>query len=71
MQEMQETCVPSLGQEDPWSIKWQSTPVFLPGNFHGQRTLVGYSLWRRKKSDSTERLSRAEQQLFTRYPWAG
>ena len=27
----------------PWRRKWQSTPVFLPGKFHGQRSLVGYS----------------------------
>ena len=27
----------------PWSRKWQHTPVFLPRNFHGQRSLVGYS----------------------------
>ena len=29
----------------PWSRKWQLTPVFLPGKFHGQRNLVGYSPW--------------------------
>ena len=29
----------------PWRRKWQPTPVFLPGKFHGQRSLVGYSLW--------------------------
>ena len=29
----------------PWSRKWQPTPVFLPGEFHGQRSLVGYSPW--------------------------
>ena len=28
-----------------WSRKWQPTPVFLPGKFHGQRSLVGYSPW--------------------------
>ena len=27
----------------PWRRAWQSTPVFLPGEFHGQRSLVGYS----------------------------
>ena len=27
-----------------WSRKWQPTPIFLPGKFHGQRNLVGYSL---------------------------
>ena len=29
----------------PWSRKWQPTPVFLPGESHGQRSLVGYSPW--------------------------
>ena len=28
----------------PWSTKWQPTPVFFPGKFHGQRSLVGYSV---------------------------
>ena len=29
----------------PWRRQWQPTPVFLPGKFHGQRSLVGYSPW--------------------------
>ena len=37
-------------------MKWQSTPVLLPGKSHGQRSLVGYSPWGRKESDTTERL---------------
>ena len=38
-----------------WNRKWQpNTPVFLPGEFHGQRSLVGYSLWGHKESDTTE-----------------
>ena len=36
--------VQSLGQEDPWRKEWQATPVFLPGEFHGQRSLVGWSM---------------------------
>ena len=32
----------------PWRRKWQPTPVFLPGKFHGQRRLAGYSLWGHK-----------------------
>ena len=39
-----------------WRRKWQPIPVFLPGKFHGQRSLVGYSPWGRKESDTTERL---------------
>ena len=38
----------------PWRRKWQPTPIFLPGKFHGQRTLAGYSPWGRKDSDKTE-----------------
>ena len=37
----------------PWRKKWQPTPVFLPGEFHGQRSLVGYSPWSHKESDTT------------------
>ena len=50
---MQETQVQSLGQEGPLE-KGMATPVFLPGRFCGQRSLVGYSLWGRKESDMTE-----------------
>ena len=35
-----ETQVQSLGWEDP--LEWQPTPVFLPGDFHGQRSLVDF-----------------------------
>ena len=41
----------------PWRRKWQPTPVFLPGESHGQRSLVGYSTWGLKESDMTEQLS--------------
>ena len=40
---MQETSVLSLDQEDPLEKEWQPTPVFLPGVFHGQRSMVGHS----------------------------
>ena len=39
-----------------WRRKWQPTPVFLPGEAHGRRSLVGYSPRGRKESDTTERL---------------
>ena len=38
----------------PWRRKWQPTPVFLPGESHGQRSLVGYSQWGHKESDTIE-----------------
>ena len=37
--------------------KWQPTPVFLPGESHRQRCLVGYSPWGHKESDTTEQLT--------------
>ena len=42
---------------------WQPTPVILPGEFHGQRSLVSYSPWCHKESDTTERLSTAHSTL--------
>ena len=36
--------------------QWQPTPVLLPGESHGRRSLVGHSPWDRKESDTTERL---------------
>ena len=37
-----------------WRREWQPTPVFLPGELHGQRNLVGYSSWGRKELVTTE-----------------
>ena len=48
MQETQEMWVRSLGWEDPWKRKWQSTPEFLPGKSHEQRRLAGYGPWGRR-----------------------
>ena len=41
----------------PWSRKWQLTPIFLPGEFHGQRNLVGYSPCGHNELDMIERLT--------------
>ena len=54
---VQETQVQSLGQEDPLDKSRQPTLVFLPGEFHGQRSLVGYSPWGREESGKTELLT--------------
>ena len=51
---MQETQVRSLVRKILWKRKWQPTPVLLPGKYHGQRSLVGYSPWGHKESDTTE-----------------
>ena len=53
---MQETRVRFLGWEDPLEKKWLPTPVFLPGEFHRQRSLEGYSPWGCKESDTMEQL---------------
>ena len=64
----------------PWRWKWQSAPVFLPGKFHGQRSLAGYSPRGRKESDTTQhsthpsllelgtKLSRSEQSPLHFFP---
>ena len=55
-----------MGPIDPWAgkitwrKKWQPTPVVLPGESHGQRTLVGYSSWGLKRV--TQDLATTEQQ---------
>ena len=41
----------------PWRREWQLLPVLLPGEFHGQRSLVGCSPWGRKQSDMIEQLT--------------
>ena len=64
---MQETWVQSLGREDPLERKWQLIPVFLPGESHGQRSLVGYSPWACKELDIAEliRIQHTVDELFT------
>ena len=50
---VQETWVGKI----PWRREWHPTPVFLPGEFHEQWSLVGYSPWGLRESDTTERLT--------------
>ena len=57
MQAIQETWVQSLGWEESLKRKWQHTPVFLLGEFHGQKSLAGYSSWGLKELDTTEQVS--------------
>ena len=61
----QETRVWSLGREDPPEKDWQPTLVFLPGESHGRRSLVGYSPWGHKESDTTERLNNSHKRFKT------
>ena len=51
---MQETRVQFLGWEDLLEKETATTPEFLPGEFHGQRSLVGYSPWGHKELEMTE-----------------
>ena len=55
--------IPGLGKM-PRRRAWQPTPVFLPSEFHGQRSQVGYSPWGLKESDMAEQLSTAWHLCF-------
>ena len=52
---MQETVFNPWVGKIPWRREWQPTPVFWPGEFHELRSLVRYSPWGCKESDTTER----------------
>ena len=54
---MQDIQVQSLGQEEPLEKGMATHSSILAGKSHGQRSLVGYSLWGHKESDTTERLT--------------
>ena len=41
----------------PWKREWLPTPVFLPGEFHGKKNLVGYSPWGLKELGVNEQLT--------------
>ena len=65
MQEMSGTWVQCLGQKDPLEEEMVTTLVFLPEKFHGERSLVSYSPWGRKESDTSEHApSLTEMWLF-------
>ena len=57
VQEMQRHRLDPWVRKIPWRRKWQPTPVFLPGESHGQRSLEGYSSWGHKELDVTEHLT--------------
>jgi len=59
--------IPVLGRS-PGEEKWQPTPVFLPGESRGQRSLAGYSPWGCKELNTTERLNTYMQSQLGRYP---
>ena len=49
--------IPAWVRKIPGRRRWQSTPIFLPGKFHGQRSLAAYSPWGHKELDTTDQLS--------------
>ena len=59
----------------PWRREWQCTLVFLPGESHGQRNLVGYNPWGHKESDMTEATQHSTAprfpalMLFSSFSW--
>ena len=53
-QEMKRHKVGPYDRKVPWRRKWQPTPGFSPGKFQGQRSLVVYSSWGHKESDTTQ-----------------
>ena len=55
--------IPGL-EKNPWRREWHPTPVFLPGESHGQRSLVGYSPWHHKEEDTTEQLTFSGLEAF-------
>ena len=55
--------VPWVGRI-PWRSEWLATPVFLPGEFHGQKSLAGYTPWGCKELDTTEHRSMHTHLIF-------
>ena len=56
-----------------WRKEWQPIPVFLPGEFHGQRSLMGHSPWGRKELNTTEPLTlhylASTDSKCSKHPW--
>ena len=68
---MWENQVQSLVGKIPWRREWLPTPVFLPGESHGQRSLVGYSPRGHRQLDRTEQLSLSSLQVVSFQAQAG
>ena len=62
----QDTQVKSLVRKILWRREWVPIAISLPGEFHGQRSLAGYSLWGHKELDMTERLTHKQTHIFLR-----
>ena len=61
----------SAGDADWISRKWQQAPVFLPGKFHGERSLVGFRFMESQKVWLFQQLDGENTCALTRLPWAG
>ena len=66
---MHETWLQFLGWEDPWSWKWQPTPIFLPGKSHGQRSLAGCSPQGRERAGHDAVTNHHHHCSLTVRPW--
>ena len=60
---MRETWFDPWVKKIPWRREWLPTPIFLPEELHGQRSLVCYSPWGRKESDRTEQLTHTHRHV--------
>ena len=67
---MWETWVRSWVWKIPWRRKWQPTPVFLPGGYHEQRSLVDYSPWGRRELYTTKQLAYIYLYIYEWTEWA-
>ena len=65
---IQATWVQSLGKI-PWRRKWQPTPVFLPGEFHEQRSMVDYSPWGGRVGQDWVTTLKVIRDLKSKYRW--
>ena len=62
---MQETWLNLWVRKIPWRRKWLPTPLFLPGEFHGQRNLAGYSPWGCRELDRTLAAHNSSNMLYS------
>ena len=62
---MWETAFNPWVRKIPWRSEWLPTPVFLPGESYGQRSLASYSPWGHKELDTTERLTLSLEVFYT------
>ena len=65
---MRDTWVWSLGWKDRWKREWLPIPIFLPGEFHGQRSLVGYHPWGRRVW-LTQNTCKTSTEKMLNYSW--